>query len=213
MIPVKSGRIAAPIVLTAVRELTHTDIARLASEPIERSVAPILQRLRAPHHAAARLIAAGKSYTEVAVIVGRTPQRIGDLMKDKLFRELVAYYADQIETADIQDASRLGRKLNIIAETSADEIIDRLEDDVSRSKIPMSELRQLTEMAADRTTNPPKTAVPLTGVPANITFNIGGALERPVQAVIEHKGGDDGPTGESNADGEAVSTEAPSKGK
>ena len=193
MIPVKSGRVAQPITLTAVRELSRADLLRLATEPSAPVAAPALQRLRAPHHAAARLLAAGKSAMEVAVIVGRTPQRIRDLQKDPTFQELVAYYADQITTADISDASRLNRKLNIIAESAAEEIIDRLSDPVRMERVPMSELRQLTEMGADRTTNPPKTAVPVSVAPQHITFNIAGTIDRKLaslpasaEKVIEH---------------------------
>ena len=111
LLPPRQGRIAAPIVMSVVRELTAEDVFRLASLPIERSAPPALQRLKAPHRTAARMIAGGASNTEVALAIGRTPQRIGDLQKDPTFMELVAFYADQVSEAELEDGARLRGRL------------------------------------------------------------------------------------------------------
>lgn len=192
-IPARQGRIALPIVMSVERELTDADIHRLVTQPIERSAAPPLQRLRAPHHAAARLVAAGKSAVEVGILVGRTPQRINDLKNDPAFKELVAYYADQISNSEIADEARLRHKLTTLAEDAVDELQERIENDESRKRLPASELRQIAELGLDRTVAPPKTANTTTSTPPQITFNIGGALKPasvppPVAVeVLEHQ--------------------------
>ena len=178
MIPPSRGRIASPFVVSVVRELNMSDIYRLSSIEITKTAPPPLQRLKATHHAAARLLASGKSSVDVALLVGRTPQRIRDLQKDPAFTELVAYYHDQITETELEDTVRLRAKLVNIAEAAVDEIDERLDSDEKRAKIPIGELRQIAEMGLDRTVAPPKTATPVANAPQNITFNIGSAPAR-----------------------------------
>lgn len=173
MLPKTSGRIALPLVFSVVRELNSIDLLRLVTETVERSAPPSIQKLTARHHTAARLLASGKSCTEVAILVSRTPQRIRDLQSDPTFSELVSYYHDQIKEESLSDSVRLQHKLVTLAEDALEEIDDRLSNDEKRSAIPISELRQIAAMGLDRTVAPPKTATPVTTPPQQITFNIG----------------------------------------
>ena len=174
MIPDGSGRIANPITMTVVRELTSDDIFRLVSEPITVSAPPLLQKLTSSHHAMARLVASGKSATQIAILCNKTPQRVRDLTKDPAFKELVAVYQEQISAAEITDEVRLREKARNIAEMALDEISERMEDDDKRAKIPFAELRQVAGDTLDRTVLPKKTAVSASIPPQNITFNIAG---------------------------------------
>lgn len=177
MIPTSQGRIALPLSLSIERELNQSDLFRLATEPVERSSPPSLQRLKTIHHIAARLLATGQSCSEVALVVNRTPQRIRDLQSDPAFAELVEYYSNQIADSVLDDSARIQKKLLVIVETTADAIIDRISDDEGLAQIGIGELRQLMGSAADRTVAPPKQAQSAIALPQQITFNIGGQTQ------------------------------------
>src|SRR5215469_976604 len=106
MIPLPRGRTGAQLLMTTKRDLTQGDLLLLATQPkAERHApAPTIQTLRATHHQAARLIARGLTYQEVAREVGRTSQRISDLMRDPTFQELVTYYEKQVEEAALEES-------------------------------------------------------------------------------------------------------------
>lgn len=185
MIPVPSrGRIAEPITMTVVRDLTLADIHRLVTEPITISAPPTLQKITATHHAMARLLASGKSAAAVAVLCNKTPQRVRDLAsKDPAFKELVAYYQANYSEAELGDEMRLREKARNLAELAMDELQDRLEDDTKRSKIPAVTLVQLAGDQLDRTVLPKKTATPPTVAPQQITFNIAGQGRMEPKAI------------------------------
>lgn len=161
-----------------------SDILRLAgeAETLPRVAAPILKRLRASHHLTARLLAEGRSVKETALIVGYSAQRVSDLQVDPTFDGLVTYYREHITEIDLSDANRIHRKMVEIAEMATDEIAERLEDDETRTKMPIGELRQLADTALNRTVLPAKTATPVTNAPTKITFNIGNRDLREIGA-------------------------------
>lgn len=188
MLPTR-GRPGAVLLMTTERELTPSDLMNLSlsdqQAPTVYDAAPKLQRLRESHHRAARLLARGLSVRDVAFEVGRTPQRISDLLHDPTFQELVSSYQaanEQVETAATQ---RIQTKLVDVAELATDEILDRLEDDAKRASIPVGELRQIAAMGLDRTLAPPKTAQPIVSTPTHITFNMGTKDIRP--KPIDHE--------------------------
>lgn len=183
------GRPGLTLLMSVKRELDAEDILRLAiSDDLPRSAAPVLQRLRTSHHTAARYLASGKSIKETALLVDRTPQRIGDLTRDPAFCDLVAYYENQIKDSSIDNSQRIHEKLVEVAELATDEILDRLENDETRAKLPVGELRQIAALGLDRTVAPPKTAQPATIIPAQITFNMGTRDLRPTEEkIIEHE--------------------------
>jgi hypothetical protein len=180
LIPARGRSTAAALLLEVVRPLTAQDIVEAATLPALKSGPPPLKTIRAVHQKAARLVASGRSDLEVAVAVGRTPQRIRDLKVDPAFAELVALYraerdgalADEIERGAVIEAE--------IAELTSEEIVRRLEDEDYIRKLPMSELRQLHQMAADRSIAPPKVAGQAAQPPTQITFNIAGRGLRPL---------------------------------
>lgn len=183
----KRGAPAAPLIMSVVRELGHDDILRLASLPKVRVQPPPIQRIKAVHHRQAALLASGKPPSEVALIVGSTAQRISQLQADPTFRELIAYYQEQIADNTIEAAQRVQGALVEISELTVIEIRDRLANDGVRGALSIDELRKLAEMAADRTVAPPRTAVQGGSVPTNITFNIGGPRQLPQATEKEPK--------------------------
>jgi hypothetical protein len=175
MLPLPNGRQGVQLLMTRTRDLTQGDLLLLATQPApeRRSPAPTIQVLRATHHQAARLIARGLSYQQVAREVGRTSQRISDLMRDPTFQELVVYYEKQVEETVLEESIEFGGIVKDVARLALEEIQERLDDPVKRSQIPVGELRQLAGDALSRTVLPQKTAVPVTQAPVKITFNMG----------------------------------------
>jgi hypothetical protein len=184
LIPVRGRTPKGPVMFEVVRALGPGDIVALATGTIDernRITPPPLQQIRAVHQRAALLIAQGKNAVEVASLVGRTPQRIRDLMQDPTFTELVAsYQAQEIEivTEEIERARQVALEVHELAMC---EIRERLDDPERIKQLPMSELRQVATMAGDRTVLPPKTAAPPSQTPPQITFNFSGRGLRPVE--------------------------------
>lgn len=175
-LPILGRTVALPLTFSVERQLGAEEILALASGEVqpELSAPPPLQRIRAVHHHAARLLAEGKNAVETAAAVGRTPQRIRDLEKDPAFAELVAYYMDQRTEVELEDGARIRSKLVDAAEFAVDEIQDRLEDDKKRKVIPIGELRQIAQLGLDRTVAPPRVAASAQAPPVAISFHIAG---------------------------------------
>lgn len=168
------GRPGVTLLMSVRRQLTEDDLIDMATDPGPKVAPPIIQKLRASHHNAARLLAQGKSVKEVAALVGRTPQRISDLStKDPAFMNLVTYYHEQQIETSIDQAQTLQETWIEIAQLATDEIVDRLEDPKRMAEIPVAELRQLATAGSDRTVAPPRQATPLSSPPMQVTFNMG----------------------------------------
>lgn len=181
IVPRRGRSTAEALTIEFVRPLTAADLVELGSTPAQKLGPPPLKKLGAIHQKAAQLVAAGHSDTEVALAVGRTPQRIRDLKVDPSFAELVAIYASEREERLADAQQRIDVGLINIAELSLDEITERLEDPARVAKMPTSELRQLLQMASDRTVAPPKVAQTQREAPTQITFNIAGRGLSPPQ--------------------------------
>jgi hypothetical protein len=167
------------------RQLTEDDLIDMATDPAPKVAPPIIQKLRASHHTAARLLAQGKPVKEVAILVGRTPQRISDLQKDPAFTNLVTYYHEQVIDTTLDQAQTLQETWIDIAQLATDEIVDRLEDPEQLKVIPVGELRQLATAGSDRTVAPPRQAAPLAAPPMQVTFNMGTSNLRPAEDKTE----------------------------
>ncbi len=180
MLP-KRGRPGLTLLMSVKRELTALDLIRLSTEGKTHVGPPVLQRLKANHHAAARYVAAGKSAVEVAHLVGLTPQRVRDLARDDpAFKDLVAnYYAQMSSDLTVETQRRVNEKLTILAETAVDVLLERIDDPAKEAAMPTSEVRQMAQLGLDRTVAPPKTATPATIVPTHVTFNMGVRDIRP----------------------------------
>jgi hypothetical protein len=173
------GRPGVTLIMSVRRQLTESDLIDMATDPAPKVAQPIIQRLRASHHAMARHLAMGKSVKEVALLCSRTPQRVSDLQKDPAFNNLVTYYHEEFTDTVIDQAQTVQETITDIAQMSADAIHDRLEDPEILKTIPIGELRQLMTAAADRTVAPPKQATPLVQPPMQVTFNMGPNNLRP----------------------------------
>lgn len=187
------GRPGLTLLMSVERELTPLDLLRVATEGSGlRSAPPVLKRLRAIHHEAARLLVSGKDCVEVAFAIGYTPQRIRDLQgKDPAFQELLAYYGDQRTQITITESDRAQKKMAEIFDLAADELLERLEDPAKVAAMPTSEIRQIISTAGDRSVAPVKTAVAPINAPTHITFNMGPrelTPQGPVPKTIEHSG-------------------------
>ena len=187
MLP-KRGRPPVVFMMTVERELNSADIFGLATmndQPL--TAPPVIQRLREIHHRAARLVASGKAMTEVAIDVGRSPQRIMDLCRDPAFKELIEYYKTQIEEVEVVGAAIAFRDYADINDLARGEILGRLEDPTKIKDVPIDELRRLMVDTGDRTHTPPKTTTPTVNTPTKITFIMGNRDIRPKDLVIEHE--------------------------
>lgn len=176
------GALAAPLVLEVVRELVDSDLKDLLNSP--NIDVPVLKKLRAIHHRQAALLAEGKTNNEVAAICGTTAQRIVQLKQDPTFKELVGYYQDQIITMQLEDSARVRDKLVDLGEMAVDELRDRLEDEGKRNAMPTGEIRQVAQMALDRTVAPPKSTTNITTTPAVITLDFGGKGFRDTNRTV-----------------------------
>lgn len=194
MLPAR-GRPGKVLLMEVERELTSADILRLATAPAPKVGTPTVQKLAARHHRIAILLASGRTRFEVAMAVGLTPQRVGDLQNtDPAFRELLAYYEAQVKDISLDEAQEFHGRLTDVSRTSLEEIQERLADPEQRKKMTIGELRQLTEMALDRTTNPPKTAQPPIPTVNKITFNMGPRAKEVQAKVIDQEGREVRPT-------------------
>ena len=175
IIPVR-GAISEDLGLEVLRELTFDDMKRLKDAP--KLGVPVIQKLRSVHHHQAKLIAEGKKLVDIAVEVGCTTQRLVQLQNDPTFAELVLYYRDQITTANIDIAQRVQAKILDVGEMAVNELHDRLENDETRRRMPVGEVRKMAEFAMDRTVAPPKQAMNAAPPPSSVTINFGTSVRQ-----------------------------------
>jgi len=160
----RSERPKGGLGLEVVRELSDLDMALPpVAPPAKVSTLPEIQGI---HHTYARLLGEGKSVAQVAAIMGTSGARLRRLMEDPAFCELMAYYQEQKE--DIWMGAQ--KQMALLHRIATDEIIRRVEDDIEK-KIPLSELRLLSEMAGDRSVTPPLKNADGGGGTTKITFN------------------------------------------
>lgn len=136
-----------------IRDLTQEDVksttirAAYGSQP-----GALIQKLRAPHHTLARLVAEGKKHPECSVITGYTVEYIVMLERDPAFQELVSYYRENVSAAYINVHERLAS-----LGTLAMEILqERLSDPEQVKKMTPGALREIMNDALDRSVAPSK---------------------------------------------------------
>ena len=160
----------SPIMFEVVRNLSSEEITSLAMGGRPPLAPPPLQRIREIHKQIARMMANNHPDAEIAMVVGRSVQQIRNYRLDPMMRDQIAYYSSQREDLDLRVETQIRTDLIEIAQIAGHEILDRLEDPKERAKIPTGELRQLHEMALDRTVTP-RTA-PVVALPTHVTYNI-----------------------------------------
>ncbi len=160
--------------LSFKRKLNEVDF--LAPRAGDLTSGSIIQRLKHRHHTAARGFAAGLSNSEISTLTGYSPARVSSLQNDPAFVELVTQYQNEIGDRVVDAAVEFQTRLLDTSRQALGLIQDRLDDDTEAAKIPVSELRQIVALGADRTVAPPKSAQPAAPVPTKITFNMGNKI-------------------------------------
>lgn len=135
----------APPQIKILRELTPSDIQMLVEQiPSGDSPKQTLLRIRHTHHAAAKFLATGMTYTAVSKITGYSPGRISVLMDDPAFLELVHHYRKTLDDATVE----LHVKMAALSGDMLDEIRHRFENDPEA--FTTAQLIRIAEMGADR---------------------------------------------------------------
>lgn len=146
-----------------VRDLTLADVEAREAAPVKKL--PVLAKLRASHHEAAKAIAEGLSHTEVSLRTGYHPSRISMLMNDPAFADLVETYKG-IGRETWLDAVNRARVANV---DLLERIMDKVEEDDDIPLNTLTELYKATGKLAGM------------GLPAksevNVNVNLSGRLE------------------------------------
>lgn len=113
------------------RQLVPEDLALMHSTKVG-SKTPQLKKVRAVHHAAARMLATGMKASEVSMHVGLCPSRISILQNDPAFSDLITHYknAEGERFAVVQD--RMAMLGMIAAEELQERILEGAEDLATR---------------------------------------------------------------------------------
>lgn len=131
-------------------EIAIGDIFPLTSADLSTERAPVaagtppLQRIRAAHHYAARLLATGMKAAEVSVHTGFCQSRLSILAKDPSFNELIAHYREVEEEVFVDARKRVAALGVTAAEALHDRLLDRPDD------ISTKDLTNLLATALDR---------------------------------------------------------------
>lgn len=142
------------------------------------------KRLTERHHASARLLAAGTTPGRVAIITGLTRQSITLLQNDPSFKELVAYYRDQVE----DEYRGMHAQLAGLGVDALEEIRNRLEEEPE--KIGFNSLMEIVKITADRTGHGPSSS---TKAEVNVTVGLADRLaeaRKRANAAIEGRARD-----------------------
>jgi hypothetical protein len=164
------GRAAKPLSAEAVRPLTQSDLALLATE---RGIQPTaLQRISQRHHSLARCLATGMSATEASMCTGYTPSRISVLRGDPAFEELISFYTREaaLQVGDLQ------AKMTEVALEATAILQDRLED--TPDAFAVEDLHDLVKLTADRTGHGPASKTTNVNVNVNLGDRLRSARER-----------------------------------
>lgn len=170
-----TGRAARPIVATTLRELETVDLLALGEE--KGSEAPAIKRLSDRHHALARNLASGMGESEAAIMCGYAASRVSILKDDPAFKELLAFYRNDV-SAQYRD---LHQRLSGLAMDAAEELSDRLE--AAPEDISVGQLMEITKMGADRTGYGPQTS----STNVNINVDLASRLQKARERVEERK--------------------------
>lgn len=138
------GRKAQPLHMAFSRELNESDLALILNPPEKGITTAPLLRLRNTHHMLARLLAEGRKPGECSLVTGYAPSRISTLQNDPAFKELIAYYSQNVEAKYLDVHERLAT----LGMATLDELQERLEEAPEGFK--NRELIELAEFALDR---------------------------------------------------------------
>lgn len=100
------GARAKSLEAEVTRELNSSDMVVLQSSPLGTQPAGI-QRIRDSHHQLARTLAKGFSSVEASAMTGYSPSRISILRRDPAFAELLDFYRERVDAAEVDVIERL----------------------------------------------------------------------------------------------------------
>ena len=151
-----SGRKPKALVATYLRDLDTEDLWR-ESDSTQHATTQV-KTLRDRHHRLARAIALGKdSVTKIAKALGYSNSRIGTLMHDPAFFELVETYR-----TEIMDEFRTSvHRLEDMMTESSDILLDRLEQEPD--SFTNTQLLDVVKTSADRTGSGPSSTQKIEG--------------------------------------------------
>jgi hypothetical protein len=136
-----------------IRDLTADDIASLSKRAAYGSQpGQLIQKLRAPHHTLARLLAEGKKHPECSIVTGYTVEYVVMLERDPAFQELVAYYREQITPIYLNVHERLAS----LGAMAMEIIQERMTDPEKVKTMTTGQLREIMNDALDRSVAPSK---------------------------------------------------------
>jgi hypothetical protein len=136
--------------MAVLRELDAGDARDILDPP--SGAVPSVVKIRARHHTIARLVAEGRRANEVAAIVGCGASHVHTLNADPAFQDLVEHYRTQV--TEIYLGAHV--KLAHLADQAVGELQERLE--AAPKTFGNRELKEIAEMALDRTGFAPKGA-------------------------------------------------------
>lgn len=174
------GRAKRKIAAEVVRDLTQADLAMLETE---RGVQPReLTRLRERHHALARALASGLSEGEAAAVTGYDLSRISVLKGDPAFKELLAFYRENVNAS----YAEMHELLAGMSKDAALILRERLEDEPE--DFGHGQLLEIAKMGADRTGHGPSSTSTQVNVHVDMAERLERARERVAKAkTIEHR--------------------------
>lgn len=136
-----------------IRDLTAEDIQSLSKRAAYGSQpGALIQKLRAPHHTLARLLAEGKKHPECSIVTGYTVEYIVMLERDPAFQELVAYYKEQVAVVYLNVHERLAN----LGAMAMEIIQERMSDPEKVKTMTTGQLREIMNDALDRSSAPSK---------------------------------------------------------
>lgn len=150
------GRAPKALEHHGVRELGPEDLARLQVE--QGTKAPSVIRLNDRHHALARALASGQSPGQAAIFTGYSASRISILQDDPAFKELLAFYRSESDTATAQALARV-TTMTLTAIALLEDRMENAPDDM-RTR----ELLDVATAGLDRTGHGPSSKVQVTNL-------------------------------------------------
>lgn len=136
-----------------IRDLTSEDIQSLSKRAAYGSQqGNLTQKLRAPHHTLARLLAEGKSHVDCSIVTGYTVEYVAMLKLDPAFQELITHYKEQVSAAYLNVHERLAQ----LGATAMEILQERLTDPEQVAKLSAGALREIMNDALDRSVAPSK---------------------------------------------------------
>jgi len=133
-----------PLVAEAGRDLTPEDLLVAQSTKLG-SKSQHLKKVRAVHHQAAQLMAAGTKNVEISNMTGLCISRLSILQNDPAFTELLTFYQDK----SFENHSRIQERLTLLGIDAITEIHERVIE--TPELVSTKVLLEITDTTLDRT--------------------------------------------------------------